>query len=360
MKAEVVSMTADNLDMEAIRRGGDILKQGGLVAFPTETVYGLGGDALNPQASMKIYAAKGRPSDNPLIVHIAEFDKLAPIVAEVPEKAKILAEKYWPGPLTMILPKADIVPTETTGGLDSVAVRFPSDRIAQELIRSAGGYVAAPSANTSGRPSPTTAQHVAEDLGEAIDMIIDGGQVNIGLESTIVDFTEDIPVVLRPGYISLEMLQETLGDVRMDKGLIKPDSKVHPKAPGMKYRHYAPKADLAIVEGPTEQVISEIEKRAKEAEEKGQKVGIIATDETKGRYSHGIIKSIGSREQEETIAHHLYEVLRDFDSCNVSAIYSEAFFTPRMGQAIMNRLLKAAGHKIINVQEEEENDSTGM
>lgn len=360
MRAEVVSMTADNLDMEAIRRGGDILKQGGLVAFPTETVYGLGGDALNPQASMKIYAAKGRPSDNPLIVHIAEFDKLAPIVAEVPEKAKILAEKYWPGPLTMILPKADIVPKETTGGLDSVAVRFPSDRIAQELIRSAGGYVAAPSANTSGRPSPTTAQHVAEDLGEAIDMIIDGGQVNIGLESTIVDFTEDIPVVLRPGYISLEMLQETLGDVRMDKGLIKPDSKVHPKAPGMKYRHYAPKADLAIVEGPTEQVISEIEKRAKEAEEKGQKVGIIATDETKGRYSHGIIKSIGSREQEETIAHHLYEVLRDFDSCNVSAIYSEAFFTPRMGQAIMNRLLKAAGHKIINVQEEEENDSTGM
>ena len=246
------------------------------------------------------------------------------------------------------------MPKETTGGLDSVAVRFPSDPIAQELILAAGGYVAAPSANTSGRPSPTTAGHVAEDLGEAIDMIIDGGQVNIGLESTIVDFTEDIPVVLRPGYISLEMLRETLGDVRMDKGLIKPDSKVHPKAPGMKYRHYAPKADLAIVEGATEGVIAEIEKRAGEAEEKGLTVGIIATDETKGRYSHGIVKSIGSREQEETIAHHLYEVLRDFDSCNVSAIYSEAFFTPRMGQAIMNRLLKAAGHKIINVEEEKE------
>ena len=330
MKAEIAVMTAENIDKDAIRRGGEILKNGGLVAFPTETVYGLGGNALDPKASMKIYAAKGRPSDNPLIVHIADIRDLDRIVTEVPEKARILADKYWPGPLTMILPKADIVPKETTGGLDSVAVRFPSDRIAQELIRSAGGYVAAPSANTSGRPSPTTAQHVAEDLGEAID------------------------------YISLEMLRETLGDVRMDKGLIKPDSKVHPKAPGMKYRHYAPKADLAIVEGLTEQVISEIEKRAKEAEAKGQKVGIIATDETKGRYSHGIIKSIGSREQEETIAHHLYEVLRDFDSCNVSAIYSEAFFTPRMGQAIMNRLLKAAGHKIINVQEEEENDSTGM
>ena len=234
MKAEVVSMTADNLDMEAIRRGGDILKQGGLVAFPTETVYGLGGDALNPQASMKIYAAKGRPSDNPLIVHIAEFDKLAPIVAEVPEKAKILAEKYWPGPLTMILPKSDLVPQETTGGLDSVAVRFPSDRIAQELIKAAGGYVAAPSANTSGRPSPTTAQHVYEDLQGKIPMILDGGAVTIGLESTIVDLTEEIPTILRPGYISLEMVQAVLGEAKMDKGLISSDSNIHPKAPGMK------------------------------------------------------------------------------------------------------------------------------
>ena len=360
MRAEVVAMTGECLNHEALKRAGEILKNGGLVAFPTETVYGLGGDALNPQASKKIYAAKGRPSDNPLIVHIADMDSLYRIVKTVPEKARILAGKYWPGPLTMIFQKSDIVPMETTGGLDSVAVRFPSDPVAAALIRAAGGYVAAPSANTSGRPSPTTAQHVEEDLGDAIDMIIDGGAVGIGLESTIVDFTEEIPVVLRPGYISLEMLRETLGDVRMDKGLIKPDSKVHPKAPGMKYRHYAPKADLAIVEGSTEGVIAEIEKRAGEAEEKGLTVGIIATDETKGRYSHGIVKSIGSREQEETIAHHLYEVLRDFDSCNVSAIYSEAFFTPRMGQAIMNRLLKAAGHKIINVEEEKENDSTGM
>ena len=203
MRAQIVAMTSENLDMDAIKRAGDILKAGGLVAFPTETVYGLGGNALDPQASMKIYAAKGRPSDNPLIVHIAEIDQLAKITTEIPQGAKILAEKYWPGPLTMILPKADIVPKETTGGLDSVAVRFPSDRIAQELIKAAGGFVAAPSANTSGRPSPTMAEHVEEDLGDAIDMIIDGGQVGIGLESTIVDFTEDVPVVLRPGYISL-------------------------------------------------------------------------------------------------------------------------------------------------------------
>ena len=315
MKAEIVAMTADAIDHAALARGGEILKQGGLVAFPTETVYGLGGNALDPMASKKIYAAKGRPSDNPLIVHIADLNALAPIVKKVPEKAKILAEKFWPGPLTMIFEKSDLVPLETTGGLNSVAVRFPSDPIAAELILQAGG---------------------------------------IGLESTIVDFTEDVPVVLRPGYISLEMLQEVLGDVRMDKGLIKPDSKVHPKAPGMKYRHYAPKADLAIVEGPTEEVINAINPFVKEDQANGLQAGIIATEETISRYPCGTVKCIGSREAEETIAHNLYEVLREFDQCQVSKIYSEAFYTPKMGQAIMNRLLKAAGHKIINIRREEQ------
>lgn len=352
MKAEVVAMDAEHLNMEAIQKAGKILREGGLVAFPTETVYGLGGNALDPKASMKIYAAKGRPSDNPLIVHIADIKDLAKITTEIPEGARILAEKYWPGPLTMILPKADSVPKETTGGLDSVAVRFPSDRIAQELIKAAGGFVAAPSANTSGRPSPTMAEHVEEDLGDAIEMIIDGGQVGIGLESTIVDFTEDVPVVLRPGYISLEMLKDTLGDVRMDRGLLITDSSVHPKAPGMKYRHYAPKADLSIVEGPQDEVIACINRLTHEAVENGLKAGIIATDETKDQYFDGLVLSIGSREEEETIAHHLYEVLRDFDEAQVNVIYSEAFYTPRMGQAIMNRLLKAAGHKIIKTQEE--------
>lgn len=352
MSAEVIQMTEDSINKEAIARAGKILQNGGLVAFPTETVYGLGGNAMDPTASMKIYAAKGRPSDNPLIVHIADMKSLEKIVTSIPEKAKILAEKYWPGPMTMILQKADIVPVETTGGLNTVAVRFPSDKIAQELIKAAGGYVAAPSANTSGRPSPTTAGHVEEDLGAVIDMILDGGPVGIGLESTIVDFTEEIPVVLRPGYISLEMLQETLGEVKMDKGLISPESKVRPKAPGMKYRHYAPKADLSIVKGPMEKVISAINHLLEEEERSGKKVGIIATEETKDYYSGGIVKCIGSREEEETIAHNLYEVLREFDQCEVNVIYSEEFYTPRMGQAIMNRLLKAAGHKIINVQEE--------
>ena len=355
MKAEVVTVDRNRPDRAAIERAGQILKEGGLVAFPTETVYGLGGNALDPMASMKIYAAKGRPSDNPLIVHIAELDKLDEIVTEVPEKAWILAEKYWPGPLTMILPKADIVPRETTGGLDSVAVRFPSDPVAQALIRAAGGFVAAPSANTSGRPSPTMASHVEEDLGDAVDMILDGGPVGIGLESTIVDFTEEIPVVLRPGYISLEMLQETLGcEVRMDRGLLITDSSVHPKAPGMKYRHYAPKADLAIIEGPEDAVIRYISRAAASAEAEGKKTGIIAADETAPLYRQGIVRSIGSRQDEEEIARHLYGVLRDFDSDGADVIYSEAFYTPRMGQAIMNRLLKAAGHKIIHITEEEE------
>ena len=337
---------------EELAEAAQILRDGGLVAFPTETVYGLGANALDEAAAKKIYAAKGRPSDNPLIAHISCLEELKPLVAYIPEAGRKLAEAYWPGPLTMVFPKSDIVPYGTTGGLDTVAVRMPSDPVANRLIKLAGVPVAAPSANTSGRPSPTMAEHVEEDLGDAIDMIIDGGQVGIGLESTIVDFTEKVPVVLRPGYISLEMLQETLGDVRMDKGLLITDSSVHPKAPGMKYRHYAPKADLSIIEGNEEDVVACINHLTDEAVAKGLKVGVIATDETKARYAHADVLSIGSREEEETIAHHLYEVLRDFDDDRVDVIYSEAFYTPKMGQAIMNRLLKAAGHKIINAQEE--------
>ena len=217
-KAKIVKMTEDQLDQEALKEAGILLQNGGLVAFPTETVYGLGGNALDPEASRKIYAAKGRPSDNPLIVHIADMEHLPPIVREIPEAAARLAAAYWPGPLTMIFWKSSRVPYETTGGLDSVAVRMPESRIARELIRRAGGYVAAPSANTSGRPSPTLASHVEEDLGDKIDMILDGGRVKIGLESTIVDFTEDVPVILRPGYLNRQMLEKVLGDCKSGSG----------------------------------------------------------------------------------------------------------------------------------------------
>ena len=348
-QADIVRMTEETLDMDALKRAGEILRSGGLVAFPTETVYGLGGNALDPEAARKIYEAKGRPSDNPLIVHIADWESLFPLVTEVPEAAKRLAGEWWPGPLTMIFPKSELVPYETTGGLDTVAVRFPDNAIARELIRQGGGYVAAPSANTSGRPSPTMAAHVEQDLGDRIDMIIDGGQVQIGLESTIVDFTEDIPVILRPGFLNRQMLEDILGQVRIDPGLLKEDPAVRPKAPGMRYRHYAPKAKLAIVQGDREKVCAKIRELAEQRQSEGAKVGIICTEESRREYPSGDIRCIGSRADDRTIAKHLYELLRDFDEDNIDYIYSESFDTPRMGQAIMNRLIKAAGHEIISV-----------
>ena len=339
MNTKIVKIDPAHPRMEDIREAGRIIREGGLVAFPTETVYGLGGNALDVTASQRIYAAKGRPSDNPLIVHIADMASLLPLVTEIPEAARKLASACWPGPLTMIFHKSSIVPLETTGGLDSVAVRFPSHPIACALIREGGGYVAAPSANTSGRPSPTMAEHVIED----------GGSVGIGLESTIVDFTENIPTILRPGYINEQMLRDILGEVRMDKGLLAENSRIHPKAPGMKYRHYAPKGSLLIVEGQTDRVAAKIEEMAREKTAAGYTVGIIGTDESVGRYSSGIIKSIGTRSDEESIGRHLYSVLREFDDCGAAYIFSESFDTPKMGQAIMNRLLKAAGHQVIKV-----------
>lgn len=351
MKAKIIKIEPGHMDAEGIREAGQIIKEGGLAAFPTETVYGLGADALNPEASRKIYAAKGRPSDNPLIVHIADMKSLDRIAEEIPEKAKKLAEKYWPGPLTMIFKKTEEVPYETTGGLDSVAVRMPSHPVALELIRHAGGYVAAPSANTSGRPSPTLAEHVAEDLGDQIPIILDGGMVGIGLESTIVDFTEEIPMILRPGYLNRQMLESVIGPVRVDPGILGQEGNARPKAPGMRYRHYAPKARLAVVEGEPDAVVRKICRMTEEKLREGFGVGVICTDETRHLYRKGIVKSIGKRSEEESIARHLYAVLREFDGEQVDFIYSESFDTPQMGQAIMNRLLKAAGHEIIEVYE---------
>lgn len=338
------------IDPSIIEEAGQIIKQGGLVAFPTETVYGLGGDALNPRSSKKIYEAKGRPSDNPLIVHIARKEALDEIAEEVPPKARKLMEAFWPGPLTMIFKKKALVPQETTGGLDTVAVRMPSDKIAAAFIEAAGGFVAAPSANVSGRPSTTTASHVVEDLSGRIEMILDGGQAVIGLESTIVDMSEGRPVILRPGFITKEMIEQAIGPVDVDRALIAPDSGVRPKAPGMKYRHYAPKADLTIVEGPTEAVIEKINALVEEAESEGAQAGVIATDETASRYPRGMVKSLGARCREEEISKHLFEVLRSFDDTQVGRIYSESFQDASIGPAIMNRLLKAAGHKVIFVE----------
>lgn len=349
METKHLKLDINTFSPDEIREAGEIIKNGGLVAFPTETVYGLGGDGLNPESSKKIYEAKGRPSDNPLIIHIADLKDIFRITTNVSEKAMTLAENFWPGPLTMILKKSQIVPYETTGGLDTVAVRMPDNRIALEFIKSAGGYIAAPSANLSGRPSPTTANHVSEDMDGRIDMIIDGGESTIGLESTIVDMTEDIPVILRPGYITMNILSRAVGDVVYDPAILDSSSNEPPRAPGMKYRHYAPKGDLAIIRGGKDKVIDYIRTQTAVALSEGERVGIIATEETYLNYSATVVQNIGSRDDEATIARRLYAVLREFDEDGITRIYSEDFDTPNMGQAIMNRLIKAAGHHIINL-----------
>lgn len=349
METQIRKLNYETIDMDIIEEAGKILRGGGLVAFPTETVYGLGGDALNPASAEKIYAAKGRPSDNPLIVHIAKKSDVYRIAKRVSGEAEKLMEAFWPGPLTLIFPKTDLVPSKTTGGLNTVAVRMPSDKIAAAFIRAAGGFVSAPSANASGRPSTTTAEHVAEDLDGRIEMILDGGQAVIGLESAIVDVSEEKPVILRPGVITKAMMEAVIGPIETDQAVIAPDSGIKPKAPGMKYRHYAPKAELTIVEGNTEAVIAAVNRLAEETEAKGKKVGIIATDETVNRYEKGLVRSLGARSHEEEISMHLFEVLRSFDETDVDCIYSESFENAAIGQAIMNRLLKAAGHRLIEV-----------
>ena len=350
METELVVIDEENINTEAekaINHAGEIIKRGGLVAFPTETVYGLGGDALNPESSRKIYAAKGRPSDNPLIVHIADTEDLKLITEDVSETAVKLAKAFWPGPLTMIMNKSDKVPLETTGGLGTVAIRMPNNKIALELIKASGGYIAAPSANTSGRPSPTVARYCVEDLSGKIDMIIDGGQVGIGLESTIVDLTSDVPMILRPGYITADMIEKVIGKVSIDKTIIDSSSTLKPKAPGMKYKHYAPKGVLTIVSGPQDKVVEFINAETEKAKAEGKKCGVIGTDSTITLYKADTIKNLGKRDDENAIAHELFKALREFDDEGIDVMFSESFDDSGIGMAIMNSLLKAAGHNVI-------------
>lgn len=346
MNTKIVK-TEDGNEDEVIREAGEILKSGGLVAFPTETVYGLGGDALKEDAARRIYSAKGRPSDNPLIVHIADIGALDELTCEIPDSAYKLADAFWPGPLTMIFKKKDIVPYGTTGGLDTVAIRMPSHPVAHRLIKDSGVYIAAPSANLSGRPSPTRAEHVIEDMDGRIDMIIDGGAIEIGIESTIVDVTCEVPMILRPGYVTADMIKEVLGDVCFDETVLAHSMvKGKPKAPGMKYRHYAPKAELTIFEGENEKVVSKINELAVKYEYDGLKVGILSSNENEHKYAHGEVVVVGSRENEHEVAAHLFDVLRHFDHIDVDVILSEGFSEDSFGQAVMNRLIKAAGHHI--------------
>ncbi|MDO4938622.1 MAG: L-threonylcarbamoyladenylate synthase [Lachnospiraceae bacterium] len=351
MQTKIVKINRENFTDIQLNEAGEIIRDGGLVAFPTETVYGLGGNAFDPEAASKIYAAKGRPSDNPLIVHIADMDGLSEIVENVPESAAKLAAAFWPGPMTLVMRKKPVVPDRTTGGLDTVAVRMPVDEIARALIRVSGVPIAAPSANRSGRPSTTTAQHCIEDLDGRIEMIIDGGSVDIGLESTIVDVTGDIPMLLRPGAITLEMLRDVLGRVDIDPAILGPMAEgVRPKAPGMKYKHYAPKAELTIVMGEPDKVRDKINELVAADIAAGRKSGVIATLESRNAY-HGqtTLKVMGTRNDESTVARNLFAILREFDETGVDRIYSEGFEDTGIGRAIMNRLRKAAGYSILEV-----------
>ena len=314
-----------------------------------ETVYGLGGDGLDPAAAKKIYAAKGRPSDNPLILHISHISQLRPLVREIPVSAEKLIKEFWPGPLTLIFKKADIVPYETTGGLDTVAVRFPENRIAQRFITLCGRPIAAPSANSSGRPSPTRASHVEFDLSGKIDMIIDGGHCEFGLESTIVDVSEDKPCLLRPGSVTVEMLEEVLGPIDIDKAVTaKPEAGERPKAPGMKYTHYSPAAKVIIVRGNEENMIKRINELISHTD-KSLKTGVIASEETKDRYIADEVLVTGSRENTAQIASNLFKMLRKCDHHNIDVVFAEGLSENELGMAIMNRLKKAAGYEIYDV-----------
>ena len=349
METKIIKIDRKHLDMELIKEAGRMLKEGALVAFPTETVYGLGGNGLQESAAARIYAAKGRPSDNPLILHIAEVSDIEKLAVDIPELAYLLAEKFWPGPLTMILKKSDIVPYTTTGGLDTVAIRMPSDEIAREIIRASGGYIAAPSANLSGRPSPTKAEHVIEDLSGRIEMIVDGGDSDIGLESSIIDLSGEVPMILRPGYITKEDFEQIVSQVEYDSAVLatRPQESVVAKAPGMKYRHYAPKGQITIVEGDTSAVVAKINALVAEQEAQGHRVAVLCAEETRNQYSCENVFSLGSLTSEKEISSHLFAALRTFDTEQIEVIYSENFENTKLANAIMNRLRKAAGYQTL-------------
>ncbi|NLN41478.1 MAG: threonylcarbamoyl-AMP synthase [Clostridiales bacterium] len=355
METKVYKIHDVQKNYKAIEEAAALIRQGQVVAFPTETVYGLGANALDGQAVNKIFEAKGRPNDNPLIVHVSKKEDIKPLVLGVPAEVYKLMETFWPGPLTIILKKSSIVTDETTAGLSTVALRMPNHPIALALIEKAGVPIAAPSANRSGRPSPTTAQHVFEDLSNIIPMILDGIEpCQVGIESTVLDMSGEVPIILRPGAITLEMLRPILGNVRVDETVLKPLTKGQsPKSPGMKYTHYSPKAQVIIFRGENlDAMAAEISKRAKEYVIEGKKVGILATDETIDKYGGGYLISLGSRRQPALIAARLFNSLREFDHIGVDIILAEWVDERDEGLAVMNRMIRAAGFHVINVSNE--------
>ncbi len=348
METELIEIHDLDEQIREMDRAASLIKAGEVVAFPTETVYGLGADGLSEAAVGKIFKAKGRPQDNPLILHVDSVQMLERLVLDIPEDAYRCIERFWPGPLTMLFRKSEIVPDIITAGLKTVAIRMPSHPVALELIRRSGTPIAAPSANTSGRPSPTRASHVVQDMKGKIAMIIDGGKTGVGLESTVLDLTEAVPMILRPGGVTLEDLRELLPEVVMDPGL--GDGKEFtPRSPGQKYRHYAPKAKMILFSGDREMVAASMMERAQLEESKGKRVGLLVTEENRDRYTGDNVIVMGSLKDKRTIAHGLFDAIRRMDELEVNIILCESVEEDQIGMAIMNRLLKAAGGNRINL-----------
>jgi L-threonylcarbamoyladenylate synthase len=349
LETKVAIIKDINDDIKYIEEAAKIIKDGGIVAFPTETVYGLGANALNVKAVEKIFNAKGRPQDNPLIVHVSSKD-INNLVKNVPEVAQKLINKFWPGPLTIILNKKEIIPSRTSANLDTIGIRMPDNDIALKLIELSGCPIAGPSANISGRPSPTEVERCIEDLNGRVDYIVGGERSNVGVESTIVDCTVNPPVVLRPGGITLEMLKEVNKDIDIDEAIKgKPNENLKPKAPGMKYRHYAPKAKLKIIKGNKEKTIEKINEMVQNYIDNQKEVVILSTDELYNNFNNCKVISLGSEKNLYEVARNLFESLRACDDLSVDVILCQAFDEKGVGLAIMNRLNKASGFDIVEV-----------
>lgn len=344
MKTEYISINPSKIDESAIKRAGAIVANGGLAAFPTETVYGLGAAATDPEAAKKIYAAKGRPSDNPLIVHVCSTAQIEELAREIPDYAYKLMQAFMPGAITLVLKKREIIPPQVTAFMDTVGIRFPSNPVAQALIKAAGVPIAAPSANISGKPSPTTARDVAEDMDGKIDCIIDGGSCDVGVESTIVDASGEVPVLLRPGGIGVKRLREICPNMEIDEHILKSvAADEQPKCPGTKYKHYAPKADVTVVEGECDAVRAKIAELVKE--NKGKVVGVLTMYDS--AYDDAVIINAGKRNSE--YAKNLFADLREFDRLGADVVFAEFCENDETGLAVKNRLYKSAGGKVIHV-----------
>ena len=351
-KTVIIKLDYEKPEITKIRKAAKIIRKGGIVAFPTETVYGLGGDALNPYAVKQIYAAKKRPLDNPIIVHVSNKTEIYKLSEKVSYTAKNLMDAFWPGPLTLVLKASKIIPKESTGGLDTIALRMPSSKVALALIKESSVPIAAPSANLAGRPSPTSAEHVKEDLDGRIDMILDAGSTKIGVESTVLDLTLDPPQILRPGGVTYEELKLLLPHIELHPSVIsdKKTEFTYVHSPGLKHKHYAPKAKVIVIEGNQNSIVRKINELTYNYKKINKKVGILATDENEQYYFADIVKSIGSRKTLTIIARNLFRLLREFDKENVDLIIAEGIPSKRLGLAVMNRLRKAADFNIIRVE----------